>query len=129
MKVGKEEIIALLNAVDQFLARTDEVDRDTWNRRAQHIIEALDGVPGRKAYVLTEGQQAAPDFTPRAYVDLEPAEAGAIIRALRSGDPAIVIRPSSNGIVVDPMTLQEGEEEIVGHRLREELSRQNRVSG
>ena len=122
MKVGKEEIIALLNAVDRFLDRTDEMDLNTWNQRAQHIVKALDGVPGTKAYVLSNGQQAAPDFAPRAYVELEDRKAGEVIDALRTGDPPIVIRRSSNGIVADPMTLRSGEEEIVGRRLREVLT-------
>ena len=121
MKVGKEEIIALVNAVDRFLERTDETDWNTWNRRAQTIARALVGLPKVKAYVLSEGQPAAPDFAPRAYIEVEDAKAQEVIRALRAGDPSIVIRSTTEHIVVDPMTLQPGEVEIVGRRLREEF--------
>jgi hypothetical protein len=87
------------------------------------VVETLAEVPGAVAYLLGEGQQASPDFTPRAYLDLPGSEAAEVIRAMREGDPPVIIRRSGKGIVVDPMTLAPGEEEIVGRRLKEVLSR------
>lgn len=123
MKVGKEEILGLLAAVDLFLAGSDEEDRKTWHRQATRVVELAADVPGAAAYVLGEGQQASPDFAPRAYVDLDEAETSRVIRAMRDGQPRVVVRSSGKGIVVDPMTLASGEEEIVGRRLKEVLSR------
>jgi len=123
MKVGKEEIMGLVATVDRFLAGSDAEDRGRWERQATRVVEALAGVRGVRAYVLGEGQQAAPDFAPRAYVDLEggrtPEE---VVRALREGEPSVVVRRGAKGIVVDPMTLMPGEEEVVGRRLREVLA-------
>ncbi|MDP6776451.1 MAG: hypothetical protein QGI83_06785 [Candidatus Latescibacteria bacterium] len=122
MKVGKEEIMGLIAAVDLFLSRTDEEDRTVWRRRMEYVVDALLGVPGVEAYVLGEGQQASPDFAPRAYVDLDdPKRAREVIQAMRDGNPSVVIRPSGKGVVVDPMTLMPGEEEIVARRLKEVL--------
>ena len=45
-----------------------------------------------------------------------------VLRALRDGTPPIVMRRVGSMLCVDPMTLQAGEEEIVGERLRTILS-------
>ncbi|MCZ6632602.1 MAG: hypothetical protein O7G87_04295 [bacterium] len=122
MKVGKEEILGLVAAVDRFLDGSDAEDREVWRERASHIVEALAGLDGIRAYVLAEGQQASPDFAPRAYVDMEADRATETLQAMREGDPSVVIRKGLDGIVVDPMTLMPGEEEIVASRLKEVLS-------
>ncbi len=122
MKVGKEEILGLVAAVDRFLKGSDEEDRLSWGWQANRVVEVLSDLPGVKAYVLQEGQQPSPDFAPRAYVDLEAAEAGRVVAALWEGEPAIVIRRGDKGVVIDPMTLVSGEEEIVARRLKEELA-------
>ena len=123
MKVGKEEILGLVAAVDLFLAGSDEEDLATWNQQAKRVVEVVSEIPDAGAYVLGMGQQASPDFAPRAYVDLPDEETRDVIRAMREGDPPVVVRSSGKGIVVDPMTLAPGEEEIVGRRLKEVLSR------
>ena len=47
----------------------------------------------------------------------------ALLKFTHLGDTSIVIRRVSQGIVVDPMTLEPGQEEIVARRLAEELAR------
>ena len=121
MKVGKEELLGLVAAVDRFLKGSDNEDRLTWEWQAGSIVKALEGVDEVKAYVLREGQDASPDFAPRAYIEMDKDCAGKAIRALRKGDPQIVVRRSRKGILVDPMTLMPGEEEIVARRLKEVL--------
>lgn len=115
--------MGLVAAVERFLAGSDAEDRGAWEQQAARVAEAVAGVPGVRAYVLKEGQQASPDFAPRAYVDLEGRRtAEEVVRALREGEPPVVVRRSAKGIVVDPMTLMPGEEEVVGRRLREVLT-------
>lgn len=123
MKVGKEEIMGLVATVDRFLAGSDAEDRAAWRRQADRVVEAVVGLPGVQAYVLGEGQQASPDFAPRAYVDIEGGRtAEEVIKAMREGEPPVVIQRSAKGVAVDPMTLMPGEEEVVGRRLREVLT-------
>ena len=122
MKVGKEEILGLLAAVDRFLKGSDEEDRLTWAWQANCVVDAVRTVEGVTARVLGEGEQPSPDFAPRAYVDLPPDRARATVEAMRAGDPPVVIRQVGKGIVVDPMTLMPGEEETVARRLKEVLS-------
>ncbi len=121
MKVGKEEILGLLTSVDLFLKGSDEHDLEVWRRQAARIIEVVTGA-GFSARMGGRGQPAAPDVVPRAYVDLPAERALRLIRALRDGEPSIVVRGAPEGIVVDPMTLRQGEEEQVAARLIAELA-------
>jgi L-seryl-tRNA(Ser) seleniumtransferase len=123
MKVGKEEIMALVTAVDLFLGGSDEADRAAWERQARCIVDALAGIPEIRAYILTEGQEMTPDETPRAYVDVDARRAGEAVRRMLEGEPPVHLRQSRKGIVLDPMGLVEGEEKIVAERLRSVLSR------
>lgn len=124
MKVGKEVIMGLVAAVDLFLNGSDEEDRIAWMTQANFVVQALTGIPGVRAYVLEEGQQFSPNFVPRAYVDLEEASLGQeVVRAMREGEPSVAVLLNSKGIVVDPMTLRLGEEEMVAQRLKEVLEK------
>ncbi|MDP6039703.1 MAG: hypothetical protein QGG64_14225, partial [Candidatus Latescibacteria bacterium] len=120
MKVGKEEILGLVAAVDRFLNRSDEEDRERWHKQASVVVDAVKDIS--EAYVMVEGQDAAPAFAPRAYVDLSDEQRNSVMQALREGDPAIVVRRSGKGVMIDPMTMQAGEEDIVAARLREVLA-------
>ncbi len=122
MKVGKEEILGLLTAVDRFLKGSDGEDRTTWECRATSVVKAVEDIAGVKAFVGREGQAASPDFAPRAYIELEEDRLDNVIQRLREGSPSIVIRRAGDQLCVDPMTLQDGEEEVVGERLRAVLS-------
>ncbi len=46
-----------------------------------------------------------------------------LMRAMRDGEPSIVLRRVPQGVLVDPMTLEPGEEEAVARRLADELAR------
>lgn len=123
MKVGKEEILGLVTAVDLFLDGEDADDRATWERQANCVVRAVSGVEGVSAEVLREGQPAAPDFAPRAYLTFsDAATIKPLMDRLKSGEPSIVVRRSGNQVVVDPMTMREGEAEVVADRLKEALT-------
>jgi L-seryl-tRNA(Ser) seleniumtransferase len=125
MKVGKEEIMGLVAAVEMFLAKDEAEELREWDRMASLIVESMSGLRGIKASVKNKGQEAAPDVAPRAYIDLDGSYKKTkyqVIEELKSGDPSIVVRESRTGILVDPMTLKDGEEKIVARRLREVLS-------
>ena len=122
MKVGKEEILGLVAAIDLFLSRSDADDHGRWLKQATHVVDSLAHLADVTAYVMTEGQEAAPDFAPRAYVDLADEKKRAVMKALREGEPSIVVRSQNKGILIEPMTMQAGEEEIVAKRLAEVLA-------
>ena len=121
MKVGKEEILGLVTAVDRFLHGDDEEDRTTWGERASHMCQALQGIAGVRASV-TNQVLLDPDFAPRVLIELEERNRfEPAIRALWDGDPSIAVYGDQKGIVVDAMTLRPGEEVVVARRLQEVL--------
>ena len=125
MKVGKEEIMGLLAAVDRFVASSDEEDLARWEAQAAHIAETLIAASASAPATVSVkrwGQGAYPDFAPRAHVDLDPERASAVVAELWNSDPRIVIRRTKHGVLVDPMTLESGEEQIVATRLSAALA-------
>jgi uncharacterized pyridoxal phosphate-dependent enzyme len=124
MKVGKEEIMGLLTAVELFLAADETEQLAGWHNQVSHIAEAVGSIDGVKAEVRTKGQQAAPDIAPRAYITVSASSGKTtqqVLDALKNGDPAIVARQAEGAIVIDPMTLMPGEERAIARRLVEVL--------
>jgi L-seryl-tRNA(Ser) seleniumtransferase len=132
MKVGKEEIMGLLTAVELFLAKDEGEELAEWHGRIAHIIQALQGIDGVQAEIRTTGQAAPPDITPRAYITLADSYGltpHQVTDELRAGDPPILVKlygeeygiEDSDDIAIDPMTLMPGEAEVIARRLVEVL--------
>ncbi len=129
-KVGKEEIIALLTAVESFLKRDHQAEYEEWERRATQIIETVTKVPG------VEAQQYVPEIAnqvPHVRVQWDPAKVKLtnreLVQALRDGNPRIELRPDSERNTNPPQVhigvwmMQPGEHRVVARRLREVLSK------
>jgi len=121
MKVGKEEIMGLLTAVDLFLSRDEAEELAAWERQAATICAAVADLSGVRASVVAREPPAAPWIVPRAYLRLEegaPVTEQCLMSELAAGDPPIIPRRTSLGLMFDPMTLEPGEDSIVARRLR-----------
>jgi hypothetical protein len=95
-----------------------------WRAMAAHVVAALDGLPGVRAWVEEEGRQG-----PQAIIRLAPGEdERTVVTALREGDPPIAIGHSGMGPEISAVmvTLQDGEERIVAERLRQVLEQRPR---
>lgn len=116
MKVGKEEMMGLLAAVERYLM----LDHDARERYCEMAVECwcdgLSGLPGVIAARDFPNEACQP--LPRAKVLFEGRTSAAVMQALLDGDPAIsVAAAGENGIFVNPMTLEPGQEGIVLERL------------
>jgi L-seryl-tRNA(Ser) seleniumtransferase len=121
MKVGKEEIMGLVAAVHLFLDHDEAEELAAWRRQVETIGEAVRNLPGVQPSIVAQEPPAAPWIVPRAYLRLTdgaPMTEDQMVRELASGDPPIVTRRSSRGIMFDPMTLEPGEERIIAQRLQ-----------
>jgi seryl-tRNA(Sec) selenium transferase len=146
MKVGKEEIIGMLTAIECW-QKTDLVALNReWNSRVQRISKLVETVPGvtTKVYVPEEGNSY-----PTLKVLWNEQKFGLTVpqcdEQLRAGNPRIEVLTNNNPSIVPAveegsgggdekheappnqleivsMTLQPGEDLIVGRRLREILS-------
>jgi len=119
MKVGKEDMVGLYVAIKRYLALDHEVIGRMYEERVATMIEDLAGLIGVTATRDYPNEAGQP--TPRALVRFEPPlTRDKIVGALWQGDPAIEVHLSADdGILLNPMTLDEGEDKIVAGRLRE----------
>jgi L-seryl-tRNA(Ser) seleniumtransferase len=124
MKVGKEDLVGLLAAVEWYLAQ----DHEGLAMRYEAVVDHLVGW-GRDrddVTVTRVGFGEAGQPTPRAHIRLDGATTGArddLLAALRATPPRIdLLEDDSNGFFVAPETLLPGEEEIISRRLGELLA-------
>ena len=145
MKVGKEEIIGILAAVESWMKQDLEALNKAWARRVDRIAKVVETVPGVTTEVkIPEGGNRYPTLTVKWDEQAWGFTVADCDRALREGEPRIEVLTASNPSLVPAvregwqtgrkstperenrlqiisMTLQDGEELIVGRRLREIL--------
>lgn len=92
MKVGKEEIVGLLVALEQFIAEDERHRYETWHRRASGITDRLHEFPGLQPDLLPDADERRP---PTVDVAVDPAAAGVdateLVWGLRRSDPPIFV--------------------------------------
>ncbi|MDU4962014.1 MAG: DgaE family pyridoxal phosphate-dependent ammonia lyase [Sporomusaceae bacterium] len=121
MKVGKEAMIGLLAALEQYDLNPDDsqsqIDRMTW------LIDQFAGIDGINATII---QDEAGRSIFRAQLAFNAAiigkSAAAIIEQLEAGNPAIYTRNynANQGIIhIDPRPLLAGQEKIIAARIKE----------
>ena len=124
MKVGKEEIMALLKAVEIYVGRDHDDDQKLWRGFMEHVAKEARKTPGVTTEVYVPGPGGHPIPYLRVQWDqkklgLSYAECG---RRLREGEPRIEVNVAEDEINLASYNLFPGEERIVGWRLREILS-------
>ena len=120
MKVGKEEIVGLLTAVEIFMEQDEEAVIEEWERRCKLIAAAVAHVDGIEPAYQPPYTSKFPPASPLIRLDFAadaPAGAADVARELEAGEPSIVVGGSATSITVGPQTLQEGEAEIIAERL------------
>jgi len=118
-KVGKEEIIGMVKAVELYLAEDHDALAREWQQRLETVSKQLAKVPGvSTAFFTPDIANHVPHmqitWDPR--VSLTPAQASQI---LRSGSPSIAIGGGEGrpGLAMNSFMLQPGEENIVAEQL------------
>lgn len=123
MKVSKEDMVALLAAVELFVTKDHEAEQREWERRIGVIEQALKEVPTMQSKrIVPEIANHVPHviFTwDEKMLNLTPEQ---VTKELAAGDPTIQIGRVSGtgdkGILISVFVLQEGEERIVAERLQ-----------
>jgi L-seryl-tRNA(Ser) seleniumtransferase len=124
MKVGKEELLGALAAVEWSLAQDEAALLAGYEATVQRWIAGLDGLPGvqvERRYPSEAGQPHS-----RAIVHLL-ADArlsrSDLVAALWDGDPRIAVSEADDdAIALNPQTLEPGEDAVVLDRLRDLLA-------
>jgi D-glucosaminate-6-phosphate ammonia-lyase len=129
-KVGKEEIVGLLTAVELYLQRDHAAERREYHAMLERAARRLAGVPTVFTELITNDDYS---HSPRLSVQWDETRLGVtldqMMERLVNGEPAIVAtdmtkyRPNwKRGIGIFPYNLRPGEEIIVADTIRKILT-------
>ncbi|PYV52034.1 MAG: selenocysteine synthase [Acidobacteria bacterium] len=118
-KVGKEEIVGMVKALELYLNEDHDVLAKEWQQRLQNISSQITKIPGvSTSFFIPDIANHVPhmQITWDARISLTPQQASQV---LRSGQPSVVIgggeaRP---GLAMNSFMLQPGEDQIVAAQL------------
>jgi len=122
MKVGKEELIGLMTAVQLYLDQDHEQLMQTYEDQVQLVITAFAGIPhvtARRSFPSEAGQPM-----PRAEIILDEQALGITrdeaMSQLLGGKPSIALAGAgASGVFVNPQTLELGQVAIIVDRIKE----------
>ncbi|MBX3015779.1 MAG: aminotransferase class V-fold PLP-dependent enzyme [Caldilineaceae bacterium] len=121
MKVGKEEMVGVLTAVKLYL----KLDHEARASQDEEVVAGwcaeLNRLPGIQAERSFPNEAGQP--LPRAKVTIDASQArhsrDQVVHALETGAPAITVAQAGSDIIyLNPMTLVDGEEQILLERLK-----------
>jgi L-seryl-tRNA(Ser) seleniumtransferase len=135
MKVGKEEIIGLVAAVDWLLSQNEAAMLADFQKRAERIADQVKGIPSVETKIFVP---PVANHVPHLLITYDPNRipitGQQIMEKLRQGSPRIELNPATGGgpamaglpsgpytVVVGVWMLEPHEPPIVGRRLREVL--------
>ena len=121
-KVGREELIGMATALQLFVESDDVARTDAMRKRAQHICDRLQGIPGIRATVEHDFLQF---HVPNCVIKFESGNDAAdrVWEAMHEGNPRVYIARINGGFAANPVNLLDGQEEAVAQRLIEELTK------
>jgi L-seryl-tRNA(Ser) seleniumtransferase len=140
MKVGKEEVIGCLTALETWLKLDEKKLYDEWNGRVDRIRKLVETVPGVKTdiYVPDDGNRYPTlkiSWDQQAWrysitdcveelragdpvIEVLGADNPSLVKTVREGQPNRKERKGPDHIELVSMTIKPGEEIIIGQRLR-----------
>lgn len=124
MKVGREEIVGLLVALQRFAAGSDEVDLERMQRLLDPIEAALADVAGISVARHVPPDKPVPSLRVTICGDDAGERAYAVVNRLLEGEPSIAIAQSYaefGQLAVIPQGVTPDEAEGIATRLRQEL--------
>jgi L-seryl-tRNA(Ser) seleniumtransferase len=123
MKVNKEEMLAMLVAVELFLQKDHAREQREFERRAELVRASATAVPGVKAEVFVPPIANHVPHVRISWDGATEASATAAVKAMLDGEPSIAIRSEGGTLVVGVWMMQLGEEKVVARRLRQVLGK------
>lgn len=125
MKVGKEEIMGLLKAVELYMEKDMEAEMEDWENQVQSVIDAFEDVEG--VSVTRDFPSEAGQPMPRAKVSFMEGTLSVSIyefdEYLKGRDPGIYVAAYQDSLFLNPQTLQKGEMDIIVEAIKEGLSK------
>jgi uncharacterized pyridoxal phosphate-dependent enzyme len=122
-KVGKEEIVGMVKALELYLSEDHDALAKEWQQRLENISGQITKIPGvSTSFFIPEVANHVPhmQITWDARISLTPPQASQI---LRNGQPSIVIGGGEGrpGLAMNSFMLQPGEDQIIAEQLAKVL--------
>ncbi len=122
MKVNKEEVLAMLVALEAYLEKDHEAEWRQWEAQIEHIREAAQSVDGVIAEVhVPEIANHTPSLDITWDDERIPISPNDLRDRLREGHPSIETAGGDDGLGITVWMMRPGEERFVASRLRELL--------
>jgi L-seryl-tRNA(Ser) seleniumtransferase len=125
LKVGKEELVGLIRALELFLEEDQDALREEWTARTNRVAAALAEEPALSTRT-TEGDKTS--VGPEAMVTVDEEAAGLstedLVLSLRREDPRVFVGADSvedAAFTINPMCLTDEEADYVVERIRDYL--------
>ena len=119
-KVGKEEIVGMVKALESYLKEDHEALNKEWQRRLDFVSSQVTKIPGvTTSFPTPEIANHVPHMHIKwdsAHIKLTPRE---VTTALRGGKPSIVLSSGEHGeaLSMNSFMLKPGEEKIIAQEL------------
>jgi uncharacterized pyridoxal phosphate-dependent enzyme len=117
-KVGKEEIVGMVKALELFVTEDHRALSDEWWRRLDVITRYITKVPGvTAAYYVPDIANHVPtmeiNWDPR-HISLTPDQA---LEILKNSKPSIILGKTTTGLEMNSFMLRAGEDKIIAQQL------------
>ena len=123
MKAGKEEIMGLLAAVEQWVKRDHEAEWKEWERRLGAIDSAVKAFSSVETSVREPGRSnVAPVLQVSWNQESLPISGIEVQRQLAEGEPRIEVFAGQEGFSIMPYMMEAGDDVVVAERLTEIFS-------
>lgn len=136
MKVGREEMIGMLTAVESWVKRDHAAEWAQWVGYCEHIAARVAGIPGVTPVVQREPGESRSNRSPRLMVRWDTEKLGItgqdVADLLYAGEPRIAAGgggprgarglPGDTGLSINASMMSPGDEKIVADRVFEVLS-------
>ena len=126
MKIGKEEVMGILAAVEYLLKERDsEAEYEGWITNLETIAQHVTDVSGVETEILASDQSDVPRLEIQWDSDRIGLTGLELREQLLCGDPRIMLDDrgaTDTSIFILPFSLQSGEADIVGGHIRDALS-------
>jgi hypothetical protein len=138
MKVGREEMIGMLTAVESWVTRDHAAEWAQWVARCDYIADRVSKIPGVTAIVERMPGASLSNRSPRVVIRWDTAAVGisgaGVVQMLDRGEPRIAVSaagrgrgqaqemPGDTGISIVSAMMTSGDEKIVAQRVHQTLS-------